>query len=242
MKFALKHAAKIITVSEFTKKEIREIYNVSGENISVIHNGFDQEKFVPIKNQAEIDLTLQKYGINKPFYLFVGRLEEKKNIVGMLEALARAQAKDRKLSETIFVLAGRPGYGYDRIQSAIKRLGLENSVKQIGWIPDADRVNLLNAAKIFLFASMYEGFGIPILEAFGCGAIVITSNRASCQEVAGDAALLVDPENTEEMASAIIRLENDEKLREDLRQKGFSRVKEFSLAKCARETLNILTS
>ena len=242
MKFALKHAAKIITVSEFTKKEIREIYNVSGENISVIHNGFDQEKFVPIKNQAEIDLTLQKYGINKPFYLFVGRLEEKKNIVGMLEAFAFARAKEPKIKEALFVLAGRPGYGYDRIQSAIKRLGLENSVKQIGWIPDADRVNLLNAAKIFLFASMYEGFGIPILEAFGCGTIVITSNRASCPEVAGDAALLVDPENTEEMASAIIRLENDEKLREDLRQKGFSRVKEFSLAKCARETLNILTS
>ena len=144
------------------------------------------------------------------------------------------ELKNAKI-KTIFVLAGRPGYGYDRIQSAIKRLGLENSVKQIGWIPDADRVNLLNAAKIFLFASMYEGFGIPILEAFGCGTIVITSNRASCPEVAGDAALLVDPENTEEMASAIIRLENDEKLREDLRQKGFSRVKEFSLAKCARK-------
>lgn len=242
MKFTLKHAAKIITVSEFTKKEIQEIYKVSGENISVIHNGFDQEKFVPVKNQSAIDAILQKYGISKPFYLFVGRLEEKKNIVGMLEAFARAKAKDNKLSETIFVLAGRPGYGYERIQATIKRLDLENSVKQIGWIPDTDRVNLLNAAKIFLFASMYEGFGIPILEAFGYGTAVITSNRASCPEVAGDAALLIDPANPEEIASAIIKLENDEKLREDLRQRGFARAKKFSWAKCAKETLNLLIS
>lgn len=242
MKFALKHAAKIITVSEFTKKEIQEIYKVSSENISVIHNGFDQEKFVPIKNQSAIDATLRKYSINKPFYLFVGRLEEKKNIVGMLEAFALARAKELSISKMIFVLAGRVGYGYDRIQSAIKRLNLENSVKQIGWIPDIDRIHLLNAAKIFLFASMYEGFGIPILEAFSYGTIVITSNRASCPEVAGDAALLVDPKNLDEMASAIIKLENDEKLRDDLRQKGFARAKEFSWIKCAKETLNLLTS
>lgn len=242
MKFALKHAAKIITVSEFTKKEIQEIYNVSGKNISVIHNGFDQEKFVPESNQLAIDATLYKYGIDKSFYLFVGRLEEKKNIVGMLEAFARAKALEPKLSKTIFVLAGRAGYGYDRIQSAVKRLSLENSVKQIGWIPDADRVNLLNAAKIFLFASMYEGFGIPILEAFGFGTAVITSNRASCPEVAGDAALLVDPANPEEIAAAIIKLENDEKLLEDLRQKGLARAKEFSWTKCAKETLNLLIS
>lgn len=242
MKFALKHAAKIIVVSEFTKKEIKEIYKVSGENISVVYNGFDREKFVPAKNQSAIDTTLQKYGINNPFYLFVGRLEEKKNIVGMLEAFALARAKEPKLAKTMFALAGRPGYGYDRIQSAIKRLGLENSVKQIGWIPDADRVNLLNASKIFLFASMYEGFGIPILEAFGCGTIVITSNRASCPEVAGDAALSVDPKNPEEMANAIIKLENDEKLRENLRQKGLARAKKFSWAKCAREALEVLYS
>ena len=240
MKFALRHAEKIITVSEFTKKEIQEIYKISGDNISAIHNGFDQEKFVPIKNQSAINATLQKYDIDKPFYLFVGRLEEKKNIVGMLEAFAIARAKDPNLSKTIFVLPGRPGYGYDRIQSAIKRLSLENSIKQIGWIPDADRVNLLNAAKIFLFASMYEGFGIPILEAFGCGTAVITSNRASCPEVAGDAALLCDPANPEEIAAAIIKLENDEKLREDLRQKGFARAKKFSWAKCAKETLELL--
>ncbi|TAN58098.1 glycosyltransferase family 1 protein, partial [Patescibacteria group bacterium] len=152
MKFALKHAHKIIAISEFTKKEIQEIYKVSGENISVIHNGFDQEKFVPVKNQSAINATLQKYDIDKPFYLFVGRLEEKKNISGMLEAFAIAKAKEQNLSKTIFVLAGRPGYGYDRIQSAIKRLSLEDSVKQIGWIPDIDRINLMNAAKIFLFA------------------------------------------------------------------------------------------
>jgi len=241
MKFALKRAAKIIAVSEFTKKEIQEIYKVAGDNISVIHNGFDQEKFVPIKNQAEIDSTLQKYGLNQPFYLFVGRLEEKKNIVGMLEAFALARAKEPKTGEMFFVLAGRPGYGYDRIQSAIKRLDLENSVKQTGWIPDIDRVHLLKAAKIFLFASMYEGFGIPILEAFGCGTIVITSNNTSCPEVAGDAALLCDPKNPEEISAAIIKLENSENLREDLRQKGFIRAKEFSWAKCAKETLNLLT-
>ncbi len=242
MKFALKHAHKIIAISEFTKKEIQEIYKVSGENISVIHNGFDREKFVPMKNQAVIDQTLQKYGLNQPFYLFVGRLEEKKNIAGMLEAFAIAKAKEQNLSKTIFVLAGRPGYGYDRIQSAIKRLNLENSVKQIGWIPDIDRINLMNTAKIFLFASMYEGFGIPILEAFGCGTIVITSNSTACPEVAGDAALLCDPASPEEIAAAIIKLENDEKLREDIRQRGFARVKEFSWAKCAAETLNLLTS
>ena len=240
MKFALKRAAKIIAVSEFTKKEIQEIYKVAGDNISVIHNGFDQEKFVPIENQAEIDSTLQKYGLNQPFYLFVGRLEEKKNIVGMLEAFALARAKEPKIGEMFFVLAGRPGYGYDRIQSAIKRLDLENSVKQTGWIPDIDRVHLLKAAKILLFASMYEGFGIPILEAFGCGTIVITSNNTSCPEVAGDAALLCDPKNPEEISAAIIKLENSENLREDLRQKGFIRAKEFSWAKCAKETLELL--
>ena len=88
---------------------------------------------------------------------------------------------------------------------------------------------------------MYEGFGIPILEAFGCGTIVITSNNTSCPEVAGDAALLCDPKNPEEISAAIIKLENSENLRENLRQKGFIRAKEFSWAKCAKETLNLLT-
>lgn len=242
MKFVLKHARKIIVISEFTKKEIKEIYEIPGDNLRVVYNGFDQEKFVPIKDRAKINQALEKYGINRSFYFFVGRLEEKKNITGMLEAFALARAKEPKSEKAVFVLAGRPGYGYKRIKEKIKKLNLENSVKEIGWIPDEDRVYLLNAANALMFVSNYEGFGIPILEAFGTGCPVITSNAASCPEVAGDAALLADPKNPEKMAAAIVRLENDERLKQDLRRKGLARAKIFNWQKCAKETLDVLTA
>lgn len=228
-RLAVKWAKKIITVSENTKRDLIKFYGAKDDQVKVIHLGY-----------RKLTVKDRKLKIKKPYFLFVGRLEKRKNLIRIIKAFAELK-KDKEIPHQL-ILAGKPGYGYEQIKCSIKDLGLENEIILPGYISDDDLPYLLKKADIFLYPSLYEGFGMPILEAMSFGIPVITSNISSMPEIAGKAALLVNPKNSEEIAKAIWQILINKKLKENLIKKGREQIKKFSWEKCARETLELLES
>jgi len=234
-RYALKKATKIITVSNFTKNELIKIYQADPKKIEVVYLGYDKGKYCLIEDREEVNKRLKKYNIFRPYLLYVGRLEKKKNVLGLIRAFNLVKNKDLKL-----VLVGKFGYGYEEIEEEISKLNLKRRIIQPGWVEEKDIPYLLNGAELFVFPSFYEGFGLPNLEAMACGCPVITSNVASLPEIAGGAALLVNPNNLWEIAQKIERIIGERGVRNELIEKGLERVKNFSWIKCAKETLEVL--
>lgn len=238
--FALKHADRIICVSQFTKREIEEVYGHRKDNIRVIYNGYDRELYRPITDEVAINAVLKKYDIARPFYLYVGRLEKKKNTPELVEAFARLKDDHPEIKHKL-VLVGNASYGYDQVNYAIREYALDRDVIMPGWIEEADMPFIYNAAAAFIFPSRYEGFGIPLLEAMACGLPVAASYASSIPEVVGDAGIFFSPDNTREIAQAMFQLISDQELAADLKTKGLERVKRFGLPKCAIDTLDVIT-
>lgn len=238
--FALKKAAKIITVSEFTKKEILNFYPKTKEGkIKVIHNGYNSDLYRPMPENSFSDAVLEKYGLKKPFFLYVGRLEKKKNTPSLIEALSIFKENYPEAKEKL-VLIGNASFGYDEVKYVIEEFNLDNEVVMPGWVDEADLPYIFSAASAFIFPTRYEGFGIPVLQAMACGVPAAISDIEVLKEVAGDAAVYFDRDDTFSMAEAMHLVSSDEKLRQDLIEKGLERVKNFSFEKCARETLSVL--
>lgn len=224
LKKILKNIDKVITVSESSKKDILEFFKIDEAKIKVIYEGY---------KKLEIgEDCLGKYGIKKPYLLYVGTLEPRKNVVGIIKAFKQSNV------DCQLVIGGKKGWKYKEIFKAVKELGIEGKVHFPGFIADEDLGYLYKNAIAFVFPSLYEGFGLPVLEAMHCGCPVITSNVSSLPEVAGDACILVDPDNVDEIAGAILRVQ-DRKKREDMIKKGYGQAKKFSWRKCAEETLKI---
>jgi len=239
-KHTVKKADQIIVPSESTRKDLISMYGCDGKKIKVIYHGYNSDLYRKIDDETKIGLVKKKYGLgeNEDYLFFVGRLEERKNILGMIKAFYKVKSQtnfDYKL-----VIAGKPGVGYGEMQKLVKDLMIENDVKFLGYVQEEDLPFLLSGADIFLFPTFYEGFGIPILEAMASGVPVITSKTSSCPEVAGEAAILVNPDNIQEIAEGIVRILSDDRLRNTLVQQGFRQIKKFSWDKTAKETLNVL--
>lgn len=236
---AIKKAVKIITISEFTKKEMVKHCSIDPNRIVVIPLGFSKQIFHPIDSEEQISRVIKKYNIplNIPYLIYIGRLEKKKNTSGLIKAfnILKKQGFPHKL-----VLVGKPGFGFEKIKELIKRFHLEDEVITTGWVLEKDLPFLLSGASLFVFPSFYEGFGIPLLEAMACATPIVASKAASIPEVVGEAGLLFDPYQTEEMAEVIKKVISNNNLRDTLVQKGFNRVKEFSWRKCAEKTLEVL--
>ncbi len=238
--FALKRASKIITVSEFTKKEILNFYPKTKEKkITVVHNGYNSDLYKPMPNDSFSDSVLEKYGLKRPFFLYVGRLEKKKNTPSLIEALSIFKENYPDAEEKL-VLIGNASFGYDEVKYVIEEFNLENEVIMPGWVDEADLPYIFSAAKAFIFPTRYEGFGIPVLQAMACGVPCAISDIEVLKEVAGDAALYFDRDDTFAMAEAIHLVAGDENIRQELVAKGLERVDNFSFEKCARETLAVL--
>jgi glycosyltransferase involved in cell wall biosynthesis len=237
-RFAIKNikraSAQIITVSEFSKKEIIDVYKISAEKITAIPIGFSPPHF----DMDFVREETRKIG-GLPFILFVGRLEEKKNICRMLEAFAKIK-NSGKIPDLRFVLAGRPGFGFEKIKKKIVELNLLDDVIFTGWINNDELGFLYQRAKVLLFATLYEGFGIPPLEAMSVDCPVVCSNATSLPEVVGDAAILVDPLSVDYIAAGLSAALFDDEKRKILIERGRERVKLFSWEKCAAETLKVL--
>ncbi|MBI3671560.1 glycosyltransferase family 4 protein [Candidatus Azambacteria bacterium] len=226
-KEAIKYAKKIITVSDNTKNDLIKLYNADSKNIHTVHHGV----FNLLKN-SEVKQSKEKY------ILYIGRIERKKNIIGMIEAFEIAKKKFKIPHK--FILLGGDGYGYDKIKKRIDSSSYKDDIKMKGYVSEKEKESFLSGADIFLFSSFYEGFGMPILEAQVLGAPVITSNISSMPEVAGDGALMIDPKDSEEMAEAIYKISSDENLRKNLIEKGFKNAEKYSWERCAKETLDII--
>lgn len=236
-RFALRSAAHIITVSEFTKKEIRDVYpEYEHAHISVIHNGFNNQK--NITDDTRVKQYLQEQGIEKPYMYFLGRLEQKKNVPRLIDAFAVLRTEHG--FEGQLVLAGSPGFQYEEIQRRIAEHGLQDVVQEPGWVSDEESRVLLQEASAFVFPSLYEGFGIPVLEAMDAGVPVVCSAIPALQEVADDAALYFNPEDVNDMALQMHQALTNNEQREQLKQAGSARVQQFSWRNTAEDTWKIL--
>ncbi|MFH1225982.1 MAG: glycosyltransferase family 1 protein [bacterium] len=235
-KFALRCAFLILTISEFTKREIVEVYKIKPEKIKVIYLGYDKNQFRP-------DLEKKKTG--RPYFFYIGRLEKKKNILGLIEAFNKLgnppSAGRRSGKEINLILAGRPGLGFEEIKERIKKYNLQDRVMMPGWLEQEKVPSLMANALALVMPSFYEGFCLPVLEAMAVGAPVIAANSTAIPEIAAGAALLVDPHRPDEIAEAMRKIINNEELRQELIITGLKRAQNFSWEKCARETLAIIS-
>lgn len=234
---AVKHAAHIIVPSESTKQDLIAQLGAPQSKVSVIYEAAD-ERFTPLPPAETRAQITQKYGLPPSFILFVGTIEPRKNVDGLLRAFHHLRTK-YGVTDTGLVIAGGRGWLYDQVLSLAQELDLANSAFFLGRVPDHDLHRLYVAARCHVHAAHYEGFGLPPLEAMACGTPTIVSNVSSLPEVVGDAALLVDPENWEEIAIAMHRLLSDPALHAELRQKGLQRARCFSWDLAARRTLEV---
>ena len=236
--FALtaKMSSKIITVSESSKNEIVNRFKISNDKIKVIYGACD-EYFRPTAIDNKTD-NLKRYGVNGKYILYVASSRPYKNIDGLIKAYKIL--KDRYGIEHSLIVTGLAGKAQSGLLTMAQELKLESDVRFSGFVNDRDLPLLYSAADIFVYPSFYEGFGLPVLEAMSCGIPVAASNSTSLPEVVGNAGLLFDPHNTEQMAEVIYNLIKDSHLRKELVKKGFERVKEFSWEKTAMQVLSVL--
>lgn len=236
MRLAVRVATKIIAISHFTKREILRFYQVPDSKLVVIHQGFNPNP-APRPSGAEMR---RRYHLPKPYLLFIGRLERKKNVAGLVTAYAQLQSQLPDPPDLLLV--GRPGVGFEEIESAIKQLRNPQAVHRLPWLPSSELTALLAGADVFVFPSFYEGFGLPVLEAFAEGIPVVASSAGSLPEVAGEAALLVSPNDTAGLARAIRLVLADASLRKQLVDKGRARCQLFRWEKTAEATYRLLQS
>ncbi len=233
---ASRYADAIICVSEATAFDVRRYLHVPKERLFVVREAAGPE-YRRLDDAREIGERLLHLGIHENFILFVGTVEPRKNLTTLIEAYAEMKAESEH--PEWLVIAGGSGWKNEQIYERVDELGIADAVKFLGYICTDDLVVLYNACRAFVYPSLYEGFGLPVLEAMACGAPVITSNCSSLPEVAGEAALLVDPENTGMLRQAMKSVLSDSSLRAELRRKGQLRADRYSWRETARQTRGI---
>jgi len=240
IKNSCRWAKSIVSVSENTKKDLVRLYGVKKEKIEVIYEGISDNNFKssPMMKQSLAENTDDIISNYKSYFLFVGRLEERKNICGIVEAFEILKEKYNIPHKLILV--GKFGFGGEKIKRKIDGSEYKNDIIMTGYASEEDKHYLLANADAFLFTTFYEGFGLPILEAQNIGTPVVSSNVSSMPEVAGDSAILVDPKSTEAIVEAVHRLISDESWKNDIIEKGYRNVKRFSWEKCARKIADII--
>ncbi len=238
VKFLARRQDGIITVSQNTAADIEQFFGIAQKDLRVIYNGIDHSRFFPREPAEARSATAQKFGLQKPFVLYVARLEHPgKNHRRLIEAFERF--KEQTNSDWQLALGGSDWHGAELIHARISESSYSSDIRTLGFVSNEDLPTLYSAAEAFVYPSLYEGFGLPPLEAMACGCPVISSNRGSLGEVVGDAAWIVDPEEVEDICDALIQLHSEGKSRAALVQKGLLRAKEFSWERAARETLAV---
>jgi glycosyltransferase involved in cell wall biosynthesis len=242
-------AEKIIAVSGSTKNDLVDLYNLPEQKIKVIYSGVGEEfeklkinppaggeKFHPAGGHPKGEKIKEKYNLPERFILYFGTIEPRKNLVGLIRAYEIFREK-YKIDDFKLVIAGSRGWLDKEIISADNNSEYHRDIIFTGFVAPGDKVYLYNLTSLFIYPSFFEGFGFPPLEAMACGVPTITSNTSCFPEVIGEAALMVDPYNFEEIAWAMNEVFSDEALKKDLIERGFKQAKKFSWDRCARETL-----
>lgn len=230
---------KIIAISAFTKTDLMDLLDIAPNKISVIPLGVDRDVFKPIAKNQAADFLKKRLHLEGDYILFVGNLETRKNLPNLLEAVKRVREIHPSLK---LVLAGAQGWGFERVFEKLVVEQMNPWVRLPGYLKDSDLVNLYSGASAFVLPSVYEGFGLPLLEAFACGTPVACANTTSIPETAGNAALLFDPLRPEEIAEQILLILEDSDLGDHLRARGLAQAEQFQWRKTASNTLEIYRS
>ncbi len=233
LKFIKNRTNIVICDSISTKNDCIKLLKIPEKRLRVIPLSAD-EQYKPLKNKEDIRVELEsKYNIDAPFILFVGTLEKRKNVPTLLKSFYKLKKSELKHK---LVIVGGKGWKYTKIFDLINELDLQNEVIFTDYVSDEYLVKLYNAADLFVYPSLYEGFGLPPLEAMACGCPVITSNTSSLPEVVGDAGIMIDPNDIDGLAESMLKILTDQELREELSKKSLERSKLFSWEKTAKET------
>ncbi len=232
---SMKRADVIVTDSYFSKSEIEKYYPKYSNKVKVVPCGVNLEKFHRMEDTAQVEAIKKKLGLDYEYFLYIGTIEPRKNLTRLIEGYSIFAEKYPECPK--LVLAGGKGWLNDDIYNSIKRLNLQDKAVFTDYIADSDMCGLINGAMGFLFPSIYEGFGMPPLEAMACGVPVLTSHEASLPEVVGDSAVLVDAYNVESIAEGISKLYIDEELRAELSEMGLKQAKKYTW-ESASETLH----
>ncbi|MBA4393965.1 MAG: hypothetical protein C0407_10470 [Desulfobacca sp.] len=219
----LKRYDHLVTISQSTQKDLMTLFQIPKEKMTVVYP-WAEESFHPLDDNETLEPFIKKYGLQRPFIIFLSTLEPRKNLVTLIRAFAGL--KDQIPHN--LVLVGQKGWKFGPIFKEIERQNLQHRIVWVGYVPDSDRVLFYNAAEFLVFPSWYEGFGMPLLEAMQCGCPVITTCTSSMPEVVGEAALLFNPENMEELQQTMLRLIQEPGVAQHLRQAGLAQVKNFS--------------
>jgi glycosyltransferase involved in cell wall biosynthesis len=233
--FAVGKADRVIVDSEHTKKDVIRLLGVKPDRIKVVYLGVSDE-FRPIADRGKILNILSKYNIKGEYILHVGTLEPRKNLerlVTAFDTLKRTHHVPHKL-----VLVGSKEWAYPNLLKLINKLDIAKDIMFTGYMEERDLPVVYNGADIFVFPSLYEGFGLPLIEAMACGVCVVTSNTSSMPEIAGEAAVMVDPYDTAALAGAVYDLISSKEKKALLREKGFIQAKKFNWENTAREILS----
>jgi glycosyltransferase involved in cell wall biosynthesis len=220
---AIKRADLILADSNSTRDDLIDLFNLPAERVQTLYSGVEPY-FRRVSDGSTLEAVRTRYGLAKPFVLSVGTIEPRKNLVRLIQAYSRLP----QLGDLDLVVAGSRGWMYEEIYRAPQKFGVDPGVRFIGFVPESDLPALYSLARLFVYPSLYEGFGLPVLEALSCGAPVIASNSSSLPEVAGQAAVLVEPHDTDALAEAMARLLEREDERGQLSRLGPARAAKFS--------------
>jgi len=236
-------ARRVIAISQSTQRDVVRLLGVPPDKVEVVYCGLD-EAFRPL-DEDRVAAFRSKRGLPERFILFVGTIEPRKNVTRLIEAFATLRPCDPATLRPCdpatlkLVIGGAKGWFYEDVFARVEELGLEDKVMFPGYIPASELPLWHNAAELFVYPSLYEGFGLPPLEAMACGTPVVAANTSSLPEVVGQAGLTVDPLDVEGLAEAMRRALGDEALRQEMRERGLQRAKGFSWTKTAQETVQV---
>jgi glycosyltransferase involved in cell wall biosynthesis len=234
MRRSARRATHLAAVSESTKRDLVELFGIGASKISVVYHGVGAE-FAPVPNAQE--KVRARLGLERPYVLFVGTVQPRKNLPRLIEAFARVVGEQGIEHE--LVIAGQKGWLAEESLRAPQKFRVEQRVRFVDYVPEDMLPSLYSAADALAYPSLYEGFGLPALEAMACGVPVLASKTSSLPEVAGDAAILVDPASVEAIAEGLAGILLDERLRADLREKGIARARSFTWANSARGLISV---
>lgn len=235
--YAVARADHVLADSQSTKRDLVTHLNTDPAWITVVYPGVDP-RFRPLEESAADDVR-RRYKLTRPFVLSVGTLQPRKNYPALIRAFACLDDLGFRTSGVELVVAGGKGWLYEEIFQTVERLGVGDRVRFLGFVCDEDLPALYNAAEVLAMPSLYEGFGLPVLEALACGTPVVTSDVSSLPEVAGDAALLVSPDDVEGLSQALGRLLTDDALRTILRERGLTQARRFTWQQAAETVLDV---
>ena len=230
---AARGADAVVTVSESARSDILRLTGIPPQRIHLIANAA-APAFRPLEDQRSLEAVRQRYHLSRELILFVGTIEPRKNLPRLIRAYAEL-FKSGEISHQL-VCVGPRGWGYHEVREIIDSLNLDGAVRLTGYIPLEDLLALYNLSQIFVFPSLYEGFGLPVIEAMACGVPVITANNSSMAEITAGSAELINADETESIVEALRRLTSDPERRRELRELGLAQAQKFSWKRAARET------